>query len=120
MAVAIAKPTGTSVGADTVWGNKKVRVRTLTFSGNYATGGETITAASVGLKVIEQVHLNGNCALSTDKATANPVGITIASSGTSVVVTQYEGAASGAAIGEKTNAEAYATGSNIRATFIGY
>jgi hypothetical protein len=120
MTITLTKPTTTSAGADTVWGNKKVRVRILTFSGNYATGGETITAASLGLKVIEQVYLNGNLAVSTDLATANPVGVTIASTGASVVITQYEGAASGAAVGEKTDTEAYATGSNIRATFIGY
>lgn len=120
MAIAIAKPTGVSVQADTVWGNKKVVVRTLTFSGNYATGGETINASSFGLKAIEQIFLNGNLALSTDKATANPVGITIASNGTSVVVTQYEGSAAGTALSEKTNAEAYATGSNIRVTVVGY
>ena len=120
MAVTLTKPTTTSTGADGVWGNKKTRVRIATFSGNYATGGETVTAASLGLKCIEQVFLNGNLAVSTDLATANPVGVTIASTGASVVLTQYEGSAAGTALSEKTNAEAYATGSKIRITFVGY
>lgn len=100
--------------------NKRSRTYDLVFSGNYATGGETITAASVGLRAIEQVISNGNVALSTDLATANPVGFTIASNKQSVVVTQYEGSAAGTALSEKTNAEVYATGSNLRVTFIGY
>lgn len=115
MAVAIAKV----AGADYTSGNKRVRVRTLTFSGNYATGGESITAAQVGLKKIEQV-VGGAIATSTDLATANPVAYGIASTGASVTVTQYEGSAAGTAISEKTNSEAYATGSNCRVTFVGY
>lgn len=106
-------------GAHTVWGNKRVRVYDLVFSGNYATGGEAITAASIGLRKVEQVHSPG-VARSTDLATANPVGFGVNSAGTSVTITHYEGSAAGTAISEKTNAEAHATGSNIRVTFIGY
>lgn len=45
----ITKPTG--VQASTVFGNKKVRIRDvqLTSGANYTTGGETVTAAAVGL-----------------------------------------------------------------------
>lgn len=52
----IAVPTG--VQANTTFGNKKIRIRTvqLTSGANYTTGGETITAANVGLaKTIDQV-----------------------------------------------------------------
>lgn len=100
--------------------NKRARVYDLVFSSNYATGGETLNASTVGLNVIEQVSLHGNLALSTDLATANPVGVKIASSGVSATITQYEGSAAGTALSEKTNSEAYATGSNIRATFVGF
>jgi hypothetical protein len=101
-------------------GNKKQRVYDLVFSGNYATGGETVAASVFGLTKIEQIVGNGNLATSTDLATANPVGFRIAASGTSVTVTQYEGSAAGTALSEKTNAEAYATGSNVRVTAVGF
>ena len=107
-------------GAHYVAGNKRVRVYDLVFSSTYATGGETITAASLGLRKIEQVIPNGNLALSTDLATANPVGFKVAAAGTSFTATQYEGSAAGTAVSEKTNAEAYATGSNIRVAVVGY
>lgn len=100
--------------------NKKLRVYNLVFSSNYATGGETVLASTLGMKVIEQIIPHGNCALSTDLATANPVGFKIATTGVSVIVTQYEGAGAAAALGEKDNSEAYATGSNIRVTVIGF
>lgn len=106
-------------GANFKLANKKCRVYDLVFSGNYATGGETLQASTLGMKKFDQLISHGNLATSTDLATANPVGIKVSSSGTSATVTQYEGAASGAALGEKTNAEAYATGSNIRVTAIG-
>ncbi len=106
--------------ADYVVSNKRHKVRDITFSGNYTTGGETITAAQVGLKKIEQVVLNGAVAVSTDLATSNPVGVRVAATGLSAIVTQYEGSAAGTALSEKTNAEVYATGSTIRATFVGF
>lgn len=115
MAVTLTRITG----ADHVEGNMKVKVRDAVFSGNYATGGETILASDVNLRRIFQVRSTG-VATSTDLATANPIGVRINAAGTSAIVTQYEGSAAGTAISEKTNAEAYATGSNIRLTFLGY
>jgi len=38
-----------------VWGNKKIRIVDVTFSGSYATGGETLTATDFGMKRIMQV-----------------------------------------------------------------
>lgn len=103
-----------------VVGNKRARVFDLVFSGNYATGGESVTNTTLQLKKVEQVIPNGNLATSTDLATANPVGFRVNSTGSAVTVTQYEGSAAGTALSEKTNSEAYATGSNIRVTVIGY
>lgn len=37
----------------TTFGNKKVALVTVTMDGSYPTGGEAITAANLGLKVIE-------------------------------------------------------------------
>jgi hypothetical protein len=115
MAVAIAKV----AGADYTAGNKRVKVRTLTFSGNYATNGETITAAEVGLKRIEDVHFSGAAAAATP-TTAVVLGAVINSTGTSVAIRSYEAAASAAPFIEKDNSEAYITGQVVRATFIGY
>lgn len=55
MALSIARV----AGADHVQGNKKVRVRTVTFDSSYADDGESLTPADVGLKVIEQAIPNG-------------------------------------------------------------
>lgn len=112
MAVAITKPVPS---ADRTEGNKKHRVRILTFSGNYATGGEAITPQQVGLRRIEMVNFSG-VARAADGATANPVAWDF----TNNKLWFYEGAASGAAIGEKTDAEAHATGAFVRAEFIGH
>lgn len=40
--------------ANTVWGNKRVRVYDITFDASYLDDGESLTPADVGLKVIEQ------------------------------------------------------------------
>lgn len=55
MALTIA----TVTGADYVAGNKRVKVRDITFDNSYPTGGESLTASDVGLKNIEQVIPNG-------------------------------------------------------------
>lgn len=112
MAVAITKVTG----ADTIYGNKRVKVRDLVFSGNYATGGESVVASDVGLQTIEQVQPHGGVAAAADLATANPIFYNHATS----KFTFYEGSSAATALTEKDNAEAYPTGSKVRVTFIGY
>ena len=49
----------TVAGADFVAGNKKVKVRKVTFDSSYPTGGESLVASDVGLKKIEQVIPHG-------------------------------------------------------------
>lgn len=115
MAVAISKITGVP---DRTAGNARHKVRKLIFSGNYATNGETVTAASVGLKNIWQVNGTGVAAASTP-TTAVMVGAVIATDGVSVAIRSYEAAASAAAFLEKDNAEAYITGQTIRLEFVG-
>lgn len=119
MAVAIARVSG----ADYNTGNKRVRVRDLTFSGNYATNGETINAADVGLRKIETATFSGNVAAGSTPTSANPVGVILSSSGTSAAVRLYELGGTGAAgdpLAEKTNAEAYLAGQTIRVRFEGF
>lgn len=114
MAVVITRP---SSGIDYKVSNKQVRVRKLVFSGNYATGGESVTAANVGLKVIEQVVVNGGGVAA---ASALSTGIATAYDFDNSKFVFFEGSAAGTALSEKTNAEAYPTGCFLRVTFIGY
>ena len=101
----------------------KRRLRRLTFSGNYATGGETITAASVGLSRFVAVNpLNPLVRAAGGVNGTFPV-FDISTDRKSVVVKQIESnaAVAGAPTGqEKTNAEAYIASSYIDVEFIGF
>jgi hypothetical protein len=55
MALTISKV----LGADYVSGNKKVKVRDITFDSAYVTAGEALTPAQVGLRKIEQAYPSG-------------------------------------------------------------
>lgn len=120
MAVTISRPSGRR--ADDVRA-LRFRFRTLTFSGNYATGGETITAKALGLKRILMV-IPGNVLVRPANDVANGVlpAFDLNSDGTTLTVRALEDAAgaAGTAVGqEKTNAEAYTAGSRLDVVFIG-
>lgn len=112
MAVTATKITG---APDAVAGAERVHTRRLTFSGNYATGGEAITASTFGLRRISRLIMHAGAASAADVATAIPVGWDRANS----KLTFYEGSSAGTALSEKTNAEAYPTGCFIDATAYG-
>lgn len=117
MAVTITKPPG---GRTDDVRSLRFRFRTLTFSGNYATGGEVIQASQLGLKRIQAVLLDN---VLVGGVTGTLASSTIAATGASVTIKQSEDAAgaSGTTVGiEKTNAEAYVGSSVINALFIGY
>jgi hypothetical protein len=95
--------------------NARVCTRRLTFSGNYATGGEAITPADFGVSAFKRVLPHGGVAAAADVATALPV-FWNAATGKFVF---YEGSAAGTALSEKTNAEAYPTGCFLDVTVIG-
>lgn len=119
MAVAPSRPSGRR--ADDVRA-LRFRFRTLTFSGNYATGGETLTAQSVGLKRILGV-------VPLDLMLRAAAGITgvwpvfdVAADGRSVVIRALEDSAgaAGTPFGqEKTNAEAYIASSKLDVIIVG-
>lgn len=48
MAVTVAKV----ANADTIYGNRRIRVRTITFDSSYPDNGEPLTPADVGLRAI--------------------------------------------------------------------
>lgn len=112
MAIAVSRP---SNSVDYVDANKKVRVRTLTFSGNYTTGGESFTPSMAGMKNIDQVIIHGGVAAASALSTAIPIFYDYASQ----KFTFYEGSTAGTALSEKTTAEAYPTGCFVRVTLIG-
>lgn len=119
MAVTVSRPSG--IRADDVRA-LRFRFRTLTFSGNYATGGEAITARSLGLFRVLAV-------IPADMLLRAPAGVTgvlpvfdISSDRKTVTIRALEDAAgaAGTALGqEKTNAEAYIASSKIDVLFVG-
>jgi hypothetical protein len=56
MALTVAKVSG----ADYTSGNKKVRVRTITFDSSYPTAGEALSASDLGLKAVQQFIPHGS------------------------------------------------------------
>jgi hypothetical protein len=114
--VTATKPTGVR---DNNLGPYKCRIRDITFdTGTYVTGGNSITAASMGLKTIDfisfgtQVMTDGAAGVS-----ANPIGVIYASNRQSVTFQQYESAAANVALAEKTSAEATAANATFRVMF---
>jgi hypothetical protein len=84
-------------GSEGPVGNAKVAIRDITAdTGTYVTGGNSITAASLGLRTIDFVDF-GTQAMTggTSGATINWIGVTYASNRQSVTFQQYECAATG-------------------------
>lgn len=81
MAVSLAKVSG----ADTTWGNKKVKIRTVTFDSSYVQTGEPVTADDFGLTQFDTLEPLG-MAIPTAGTTAWAVTAQIASSRTSAVL----------------------------------
>lgn len=122
MAVAVSNPTNDDGRLSDVR-SLVFRIRLLSFSGNYATGGETITAESFGFnRVIAVAPLDLLIRAAAGVTGVLPV-FDVASNGKSVVVRALEDAAgaAGAPLGqEKTNAEAYIASSILPVLVIGY
>lgn len=81
MAVTLAK----IAGADTVWGNKKVKVRVVTLDSSYLATGEPITAADFGLQKFDTLEPLG-FAIPTAGTTAWAVTAQISSDRTSALL----------------------------------
>jgi len=123
MTVAISRPATSGASRSDDVRALKFRVRDLTFTGNYATGGETVTAASLGLSAILYcVPMNAITGVDDGGINGTVATFNIATNGTSVVIRQLEDAAgaAGTVVGqEKTNAEAYIAKSVHRVLFVG-
>lgn len=90
MALTVAKVTG----ADRIEGNKKVKVRTITFDSSYPTGGEALTASTLGFRKVEEVRPHG-VFRNTDGTLAVPVSYDHTNS--KLLAYQYNGASAGVA-----------------------
>lgn len=98
-------------------GNKRVGVFDLVFSGNYATGGESVTASSLGFHAVDEVRVHGGVAVAGNLASAHAISYDYPTS----KFTFYSSAAvAGAVLPEKTNAEAYPAGSKCRISVVGW
>ena len=106
----ITKPSGK---ADYNMGNKRVRVRDvqLTSGANYTTGGETITAANVGLNEITEAVPLG-LALPSGGATSRSVGFIFSSSGSVKLVVHTTASAEAASNSDQSTF-------SVRIRFIG-
>jgi len=99
-------------------GNHKCAIRDIAFdTGAYVVGGNTITAASLGLKTIDFVAFGTQGMTGgTAGATLNWIGVTYAANRQSVTLQQYESAATGLPGLEKT-AEATVANATFRVKF---
>ena len=109
----ITKPTALGSRANYTDANKRVRVRDvqLTSGANYTAGGETVTAASVGLNVIEEALVH-SLALPSGAATSRSVGVVYNSDGSIKLSVQTTASAEAAAASDQS---AY----TVRITFVG-
>lgn len=112
----ITKPTG--VAADTTFGNKKIRTRNvqLTAGANYTTGGESITAAAVGLRRIEQVLCDTG---GRNAAGTFVIPVSYDYTNSKLQAFRYDGAAVGKASLEEAAANTDLSTFTARLTFIG-
>jgi hypothetical protein len=100
-------------------GNAKIAIRDVAAdTGTYVTGGNVITAASLGLRTIDFVD-TGTMGMTggTAGATINWIGVTYAANRQSVTFQQYESAATGLPGLEKTSAEATVANATSRLAF---
>jgi hypothetical protein len=107
-----------SPNPDFVAGNKRFKFRTVTF-GTYQDTGETIDAADLGLKRIDFVAAPPIVAASAT-TTGIPFSVAYNSERTQVTLTAFESGASGAALAEKTDNEAWPTGAAAVVLFVGH
>lgn len=111
------RPTGVRGRAE---GNKRVRFFDWTSdTGDYAAGGVTKTAASLGFKQIDFVTVSGSATQGTSGASIQNVGVTYLNGGTSVQFQLYESAATGLPGVEKT-AEAMVANFSVRLKVEGF
>jgi hypothetical protein len=113
MALTVTRPVS---GSDGVWGNKRVKVREILFDSSYPTGGESLTAADVGLKTIEQVLPHGPA--SNSDGTGGNLGVPVRYDHSTSKLQAFESAGDGDSLDEVGSTNSLAN-YLVRITFIG-
>ena len=113
MALTIASVTG----ADRVEANKRVKVRTLTFSNSYPTGGEVLTPALCGLRVIYEVRPHG---AAKNAAGTSALELAYDFVNQKLQAYRYDGASAGKAFLEEVTAAVDLSTFSVRCTIVGY
>lgn len=101
------------VGRRTVFGDRRVHFFDVVFSGTYPDGGEPITPASFGLTRID--YIAPQVGPATDRETA----VIVSWDQVASTLLNFECAATGLPLLEKTDSEAYITGQSARLMVIG-
>lgn len=114
MGLTITKP---YAGCDYVAGNKRHRVRELEFDNSYPTGGESLAASDVNLKVIEQFIPHGPA--SNDDGTGGTLGVPVRYDHSTSKVQAFESAGDGDSLDEVGSTNSLAD-YLVRVTIIGY
>jgi hypothetical protein len=111
MAIAV-----TVVDKPSVFGERRIVIADIVFSGNYATGGEAITAANLGLTRIDFL-----ISAPVSAADAGTTGTPVRYDHSTGKMQHFESLAVAAAnpLGEKDNAEAYVSGTKVRVMAVG-
>lgn len=112
MALSISRVTG----ADTVFGNKKVKVRDITFDNSYATGGLSLKPSDVRLSAIHFVL----GAVAKNAAGTSSVPVVYDYTNQKLQAFRYDGASAGKAFLEEVAAAVDLSTFTVRLTFIGY
>jgi hypothetical protein len=111
-----AKVTGAGRSVDTKWGDKKIVTRDITFSNSYATGGEAITPASLGLSRIELVFGDAHAK---NAAGTSLVPVRFDYTAKKLQAYRYDGASAGKAFLEEVAAAVDLSTFTVRLSFMG-
>lgn len=115
MALTITTPVE---GADTVFGNKRVKVRDIEFDSSYPTGGESLVASDVGLTKIEQFIPHGPAGNS--DGTASTLAVNVRYDHTNEKVQAFETAGTVATPHAEVGSTESLADYHVRVTLIGY
>lgn len=110
-----------SVVSQDINGNERIVNADVTFSSSYATGGDTIPLGVLGLKQVDELHVQGGVmsAVVSKRYTPNTHGIQPVFAGTNVAPLLKAIAGTAGAPAEVTNATNLSTVPAVRIRFLG-
>jgi hypothetical protein len=111
MALSLTKVTKTT------FGNKRIAVYDVTFDSSYATGGESLAASDLGLKVVEQLVTDGGAKNSSGTSL---VPVRYDYTNAKLQAYRYDGASAGKAFLEEVASAVDLSTFTVRVTAIGY